>query len=167
MTEAIAKAKPAAAPKAAPAAAKPIVATSIPSIAEMGKMEVPAAVREIAEKGVEQAKETYAKVKAATEEATEAFEGSYTTAAKGVAEFNQKALEAARTNLNAAFEFASDLFKVKSLSETIELQSTFARKQLETLQAQSKDLSSLAQKVANDASAPLKDSMQKVLKKAS
>lgn len=166
MTEATAKAKPVAAPKAAPVA-KPIVAANIPSIAEISKMEVPVAVREIAEKGVEQAKEAYAKVKAATEEATEALEGSYTTAAKGVAEFNQKALDAARTNLNAAFELASNLFKVKSLSESIELQSTFARKQMEAMQSQTKDLSELAQKVANDATAPLKDSMQKVLKKAS
>ena len=38
---------------------------------EMPKMEVPAAFREFAEKGVSQAKETYEKMKAAAEEATD------------------------------------------------------------------------------------------------
>ena len=46
-------------------------------------MEVPAAFREFAEKGVTQAKDNWEKMKAATEEATDLIEDSYATASKG------------------------------------------------------------------------------------
>src|SRR5664279_1861213 len=49
---------------------------------EMSKMEVPAAFREVAEKGVAQAKEHYEKMKSAAEDATEMLEETYATASK-------------------------------------------------------------------------------------
>src|SRR6202023_124443 len=88
---------------------------------DLPKLEVPAAFREIAEKGVAQAKDAYEKVKAATEEATDLIEDTYTTAAKGAADYNLKVIEAARTNTNAAFDYARELLDVKSFSDVIEL----------------------------------------------
>jgi len=43
---------------------------------ELPKMEIPAAFRELAEKSVSQAKETYEKMKLAAEEATDVLEGA-------------------------------------------------------------------------------------------
>src|SRR5262249_19092381 len=65
---------------------------------DLPKLEVPAAFREIAEKSVAQAKDTYEKVKAATEEATDVIEDTYTTAVKGTVDYNLKVIEAARAN---------------------------------------------------------------------
>src|SRR5262249_5546708 len=84
---------------------------------DLPKLEVPAAFREIAEKSVAQAKDGYEKVKAATEEATDVLEETYTTAVKGTVDYNLKVIEAARANANATFDFASELVGVKSLSE--------------------------------------------------
>jgi len=50
---------------------------------EIPKMEIPAAFREIAEKSVSQAKETYEKMKSAAEEATDVLEDTYAAATKG------------------------------------------------------------------------------------
>ena len=50
---------------------------------EVPKMEVPAGFREIAEKGIAQAKENYEKVKTAAEKATDTLETAYTTASTG------------------------------------------------------------------------------------
>src|ERR1700732_3340226 len=114
---------------------------------EMPKMEVPAAFREFAEKGVSQAKEHYEKMKTAAEEATDLLEGTYATASKGASEYGMKVIEAARTNTNAAFDFASELMNAKSFSDFVELSPAHSRKQFEALSAQSKQLAALAQTV--------------------
>jgi phasin len=132
---------------------------------EMPKMEVPAAFRELAEKSVSQAKETYEKMKSAAEEATDVLEDTYATASKGCSDYGLKVIEAARTNTNAAFDFASQLMTVKSLSEIVELSTAHARKQLESVTAQSKELVTIAQKVATDTAEPVKESFGKVFKK--
>jgi len=132
---------------------------------EMPKMEVPAAFREFAEKSVTQAKDNWEKMKAATEEATDLMEGSYATASKGAADYGLKMIEAARANTNAAFDYATELMTVKSLSEAVELSTTHARKQFDALTAQTKELTALAQKVATDTTEPIKESVSSAFKK--
>jgi len=132
---------------------------------DLPKLEVPAAFREIAEKGVAQAKDAYERVKAAAEEATDLLEDTYTTAAKGAADYNLKVIEAARTNTNAAFDYARELLDVKSFSEIIELSTAHARKQFEAVSEQTKELTALAQKVATETAEPLKSGVTKALRK--
>ena len=132
---------------------------------EMPKMEIPAAFRELAEKSVSQAKETYEKMKSAAEEATDVLEDTYATATKGVSDYGLKVIEAARENTNAAFDFATQLMTVKSLSEVVELSTAHSRKQFEALTAQSKELAAIAQKVATDTAEPVKESFGKAFKK--
>src|SRR6202050_3397249 len=74
---------------------------------DMPKVEMPAAFREFAERGVAQAKDTYEKMKAAAEEATDVLETTYSTATKGASDYGLKVIEVARTNTNAAFDFAA------------------------------------------------------------
>ena len=133
---------------------------------DMPKMEIPAGFREIAEKGVSQAKETYEKMKSVTDEATDVIEDTFATATKGASELGLKMIEAARQNTNAAFDFATQLMTVKSLSEAVELSTTQARKQYEALAAQSKEIAAIAQKVAADTAEPVKESLGKVFKAA-
>ena len=132
---------------------------------EMPKMEIPAAFREIAEKSVSQAKETYEKLKSAAEEATDVLEDTYATATKGVSDYGLKVIESARENTNAAFDFATRLMTVKSLAEVVELSTAHSRKQFEALTAQSKELAAIAQKVATDTAEPVKESFGKAFKK--
>src|SRR5579863_4520772 len=90
---------------------------------EMPKFEMPAAFREFAERGVAQAKDTYEKMKAAAEEATDVLETTYSTATKGCSDYGLKVIEVARTNTNAAFDFAGEIMAAKTLSEVVELSS--------------------------------------------
>jgi phasin len=133
---------------------------------EMPKMEIPAAFREIAEKSVSQAKETYEKMKSAAEEVTDMLEDTYATATKGVSDYGLKLIEAARENTNSAFDFATQLMAVKSLSEVVELSTAHTRKQYEAITAQTKELAAIAQKVAVDTAEPVKESFGKVFKVA-
>ena len=132
---------------------------------EIPKVEMPAAFREFAERGVAQCKDTYEKMKAAAEEATDVLETTYSTATKGASDYGLKVIEAARMNTNAAFDFAGELITAKSLSEVIELSSAHARKQFETFTEQGKELGALAQKVATETAEPIKSGMNKAFSK--
>jgi phasin len=131
---------------------------------EIPNVEMPAAFREFAERGVAQAKDTYEKMKAAAEEATDVLETTYSTASKGCSDFGLKMIEAARVNTNASFDFASELLAAKTVSEVVELSSAHARRQFEAVTAQSKELGALAQKVAAETAEPMKSGMSKAFK---
>jgi phasin len=119
------------------------------------------AVREMAEKGAAQAKETYEKMSAATSEATDLIKNSCSTAVKGAQDFNNKLLEFAQTNTNVAFDFAQRLLGVISPSEFAELSTEHARKQFETLTEQTRELAALGQKLALATAEPLKTGVTK------
>jgi phasin len=132
---------------------------------EIPKVEMPAAFREFAERGVAQAKDTYEKMKAVAEEATDVLETTYSTATKGASDYGLKVIEAARVNTNAAFDFCGELITAKTLSEVIELSSAHARKQFEALSEQGKELSALVQKVATETAEPIKSGVNRAFSK--
>jgi phasin len=119
--------------------------------------DVPAPVRELAEKSVQQAKEGYSRWKSAAEETSDAFEDAYATATKGYKEFGRKSVEATRSNVNAHFDFLQALLGAKSVSQAVELQASYARQQFDVMGGQVKELSTLAQKAATDGAKPFQD----------
>jgi phasin len=133
---------------------------------EIPNIEVPPAFREIAEKGIAQAKENYEKAKAAADEATAVLEDTYANASKGAAEYGAKLIETTRANTNAAFDLFGALLNAKTFAETVELSSGYLRKQFDTVTEQVKDLSATAQKVGTETFEPIKDSFTSALKKA-
>ncbi|WP_417666494.1 phasin [Roseibium sp.] len=130
----------------------------------MPKMEVPAMFREATEKSIDQAREAYAKVKTAAEDATDLMEDTFETSRQGAVEFNHKAVDVAKANTDATFSFIKDMMTVKTLAEAIELQSTFARQQFDTLSSQAKDMQEFATKLSTDVTAPVKDAFEKSFK---
>ena len=124
-------------------------------------MKVPEAFRELAEKGVAQARENYEKMQAAADEMTGILDKTYSTAAKGIADYNLKLIEMARANSNSAFEFTCGLIAMKSLPEMIEVSTEQARKQFELVAEQSKELWALAEKMANETAEPLRTGVTK------
>ena len=133
---------------------------------DIPKLEVPAAFRDLAEKSIAQAKTGYEKMNSAAEETTTVLEDTYAKASKGTTEYNLKLIEAARVNTNAAFDFATELFNAKSLSDVVELSTAHLRKQVEAMTAQTKELTSLAQKVATETAEPIREGVGKVFKQA-
>jgi phasin len=132
---------------------------------EMPKMEMPAPLRELADKSMSQAKDHFEKLKAATEEATDVLESSYSAAAKGTADYGLALIDVARTNMSAAFDFASELASAKSPSDLLALSTAHARKQFEIASAQAKNLAALAQKLTTEAAEPIKSGVSAAIKK--
>lgn len=159
----VATAKPVkpSAPKAAPKAeAFEAFSMAIPT------GELPEVFRDAAEKSVKQAKEAYEKFRIVAEDATDMIEDQLETTRSGFLALNSKALDAAKANADATFQFAKDVLSVKTVAEAIELQTAFARKQYELVTAQAKEMQDLVQKVATDVTQPAKDVFNKMIKDA-
>jgi len=142
------------------AAPKTAAKTAAPAFASL---EMPAAFRDIAEKGVIQAKEAYDSYKSMAEEATDTMEDTFATINKGATDMQSKALGAAKTQFNTGFDFAEKMLGVKTLAEAIEIQSEFARKQFDTFTAQAKEFQDLASQVQADTAKPFKDGIAKAM----
>jgi len=127
--------------------------------------EVPGSLREFAEKGVSQARETYEKFKDAAQSSNETIEAVYASAHKGSAEYSGKLIDMARANTNAAFDMAEKLVGVKSPTEIFSIWTAYARGQYETLQTQAKELAELGQRVATETVEPIKTASSKVFTK--
>jgi len=129
---------------------------------DLPNTEMPEAFREMTEKGVAHARDTYEKGKVASEEAADLLKNTYVTVAKGATDYNLKFIEIARANTNTAFDYANAMLGVKSVPEFFELSTTHARKHFEIMTAQTKELATLAQKMTTDIAEPLKSGVTKV-----
>ena len=137
-----------------------------PFSASIIPFEVPEQMRAFAEKGVSQARDSYAKFKDAAETHNGTIEAVFTTASKGANAYSAKLLEFFKANTQASLDFAQSLFGVKTPAEAMELWSSHARKQYETLAAQAKELAELSQKVATETVEPIKAGASKLYKPA-
>jgi phasin len=129
---------------------------------EMAKMEIPEVVRDAATKWINQGKENLEKAFKATEEMNYAFERALSSATKGAVDCSAKCTEATRTNAVAAFDIAHDFMSAKSLSEAIEVSTTGARKQFESLTAQNQELWALTQQLVTETIKPIAGGLPKM-----
>ena len=123
--------------------------------------EIPVAFQGFAEKLVSTARDSYAKFKSDADDATDLIETALETTRKGAFTIGVKALDATKTNSDASFAFAKDLFGAKTLSEVIELQSTFARQQFDAFAARFKEFQSLTEKLVTETTKPVTDKVEK------
>src|SRR5258708_16925404 len=137
-----------------------------PFSASIIPFEVPEQMRVFAEKGVSQARDSYAKFKDAAETHNGTIEAVFTTASKGFSEYSAKLMEMMKANTTASLDFAQELLGVKSHSEAMELRTSHAKKQYETRTAQTKQLAELSQKIATEPVEPIKTSASQLFKPA-
>ncbi|WP_117190895.1 phasin [Rhizobium terrae] len=119
--------------------------------------------RELAEKGAAQSREAYAKMKTAAEEATKTVESTMQSAQAGSVELGLKAIDALRTNADVSLNHMEALLGVKSISELLELQTAFIRKQAEVTVEQAKGMQEAARKLAEDIAKPGKEAADKAM----
>jgi phasin len=142
------------------------MASSDPFSASVIPFEVPEQMRAFAEKGVSQARESYAKFKDVAESSNGTIEAVFTSAGKGASEYSAKLMDIMKTNTTANLDFAQELVSVKSLPQAMELLTAHARKQFEAFTTQSKELVEITQKVATETVEPIKTGASKMFKPA-
>jgi phasin len=137
-----------------------------PFSASVIPFEVPEQMRAFAEKGVSQARDSYAKFKDVAESHNSTMEAVFSNASKGASEYSAKMMEIIKANTSSSLDFAQELVGVKTPSEALELWTNHAKKQFEAFSAYSKELAELSQKVAAETAEPIKANASKLFKSA-
>jgi phasin len=113
--------------------------------------EVPANVRELAAKSVEQAKEAYGRIADATRQAQDMMLKSSEAMASGIKEMQEKAVQYTEANIAAGFDAAHRIVNARDMKEALEIQGQYARKQFETYASQAQEISRLVAQAAQKA----------------
>jgi hypothetical protein len=106
-------------------------------------LEIPAAVREVAEKNVMQVRQAYEQFSGLMHQAQDAIVKSQGPMAQSAVDFQIKALQYAQANVETNFRFASDLARAKNVKDYLDIQSRYAKSQLETYASQAQEITKL------------------------
>jgi len=117
----------------------------------MSSFEIPAEMRNMAEKSVEQAKKAFDGFIAAAQQAVAQVEGQAAAAQAGATDMRRKAMSFAEQNVATSFEFAQKLAQTRNVEEVVRLQTEFVQAQMRTLAEQAKELGASAAATASDA----------------
>ncbi len=118
---------------------------------EKAQFEIPEAVRELAERNVEQARSAYSQFMDMARKAQDAVTKSQGAMAAGALDIQAKALTYAEQNINASFNFAADLARARDLKEYLEIQTRYAQKQMQDYAKQAQDLGRMLTEAAQKA----------------
>lgn len=117
-------------------------------MAEMPQFEFPEAVREMAERNVEQARSAYTQFLDMARQAQDMVAKSSDTMAQSTREIQAKAMRYAEQNMAANFAFAGDLARARDLKEYVEIQARYAQRQMQTYSEQAQELGRMLAEVA-------------------
>jgi len=131
------------------------------------KIALPGMLGEFSEQGVARAREGCEKIKAASEEMTEALRETYSSNARSTTDYGLKVIEISNANTAAAIDFFAHLLGSKSMTDVFSLSAAQTHKAFYTASAQSKDLLELAQKLATQTSEPIRKRVAKVFHQGS
>ena len=120
---------------------------------------IPEGVRALAESTVDQTREAYDRSTDAFEASVATFEKSFDAAGRGAAAFNRKIVDIAQRNLGSGFDLAKSLAGAKTLTDMVEVQAAFWRKQFGTMTAQAEEVRELSTKVTADTAEAIKAHM--------
>ena len=111
-------------------------------------LEIPEAVRQMAEKNVEQARGAYHQFMDIARQAQEMISQSSGVATENVREVQHKALQYADQNMQAGFDFMAEIAKAGDTKEFLEIQSRHAEKSMKTYGDQAQELAKLMTEAA-------------------
>ena len=110
--------------------------------------EVPSEMRDFAERSVSQARRAFESFMGAVQRTSGSIDTAASSAQVTAKDVTGKAVSFAEKNVTAAFDLAERLVRAKDVHEVLQIQSEFVRAQMETIQAQTKELGEAVQKAA-------------------
>jgi phasin len=115
------------------------------------------------EQVLSRAREGFEKIKAASEEMTEALRETYSSSARSATDYGLKVFEISNANAASALDFFVHLFGSKSATDVYTLSAAQARKVFDTASDQNKELWALAQKLATETGEPIRKHFTRAL----
>jgi len=118
---------------------------------DIPQLEIPDAVREMAERNVEQAKQAYNQFLDMARQAQGMFTMSSGFMPPGAMEIQAKSLAFTQQNIEASFACAAELARARDLKEYLEIQTRHAQRQMQTYTAQAQELGRMMSEAAQKA----------------
>ena len=113
--------------------------------------EIPAEMRDFAEKSVEQARKAFEGFIGAAQKAVGQADSATTSVQSNARAIGDKAVTFAEQNVRSAFDFAQKVVRVGDMQELLALQTEFVRSQMSALQEQAKEFGSAVQSATQTA----------------
>ena len=110
--------------------------------------EVPAEMRDFAERSVAQARKAFDGFMGAVQKTSQSVDTTAFPPAAAARDMSEKAVGFAQANVNAAFDVAQKLVHAKDFQEVMAIQAEYLKKQMEALQTQSRELGTAIQNAA-------------------
>lgn len=118
---------------------------------QIPQMEIPEAVRQMAERNVEQSRSAYTQFLEMARRAQEVVAKSSGAMTQSALDIQTKALRFAEQNMDAGFSLASELSRARDMKEYMEIQSKHAQRQMQTYANQAQELGRLLAEAAQKA----------------
>ena len=115
------------------------------------QFEIPEAVRELAERNVEQARSAYNQFVDMARKVQDTVTQSQGAMTSGAVEVQAQIAKFAEENIQASFAFASDLASARDRKQYIEIQQRYAQKQMQAYAHQAQELGKLMSEAARKA----------------
>ncbi len=122
--------------------------------------EIPAEMRDFAEKSVDQARKAFDSFLGAARRTADTMQGSADLARTNATSISSRGFEYAEQNVNAAFDLAQKLVRSRDVQEAMQHQAEFVRSQFAAIQAQAKEFGGLAQSALQQGAENAKGAMQ-------
>ncbi len=124
------------------------------------------AFRAATERSVEQSKEAYARMKAAADDASRTLEATIENAHSGSLNLTKRALDNIRAQADMNFSHLEKLASARSMSEFIELQTSFFRQQVDLVTQQARDIQNASQSATREVLQPSRDAAERATGKS-
>jgi phasin len=127
---------------------------------EFRNAQVPATLRDLAERNVSQTRALYERSKDAVQSVLVSWNKSFGAANQGAVALNLKIIDMTERNISTGFDLAMSLAGAKNVAEAVEMQSVYWRKQLGQLQAQAEEVEALLSRLKANLTEPIKAQMK-------
>ena len=104
------------------------------------QLEIPEAVRDLAERNVEQARAAYSQFMDMARKAQDMVSKQQGAITAGALDIQSKAMRYAEENIDASFKFAADLARARDLKDYLEIQTRYAQRQMQDYAKQAQEL---------------------------
>jgi phasin len=118
---------------------------------DMPQMEIPDAVRQMAERNLEQARGAYTQFLDMVRQAQDMLAKSSGVMTDAALEIQSRMMRFTEQNIEAGFSFASELARARDMREYFEIQSRHAQRQMQTYAQQAQELGRLLADAAQKA----------------
>ena len=129
---------------------------------EFRDAQVPATLRDLAERNIAQTRELYERSKDTLQSVLASWQKSFGAANQGAVALNLKIMDIAEHNISTGFDLAMSLAGAKNAAEAMELQSAYWRKQLSRLQTQAEEVRALSTRITANVTEPIGSEVTRV-----